>query len=86
MLTLQSPIFGSYEVVQFFELGNLEGTHSRVVYDPHTHSIVWWNGNPIPYPSHSNTKPPHTNTIAMGEAFQAIPKLSLGVWGPLSKM
>ena len=56
------PFLGTYEVVQFFELGNLKGTHSGVMYGPHANSMVPWYGTPIPYPSHSNTKSPHTNT------------------------
>jgi len=54
------PFLGTYEVVQFFELGNLKGTHPRVVYELHTNPMVSWDANPIPYPSLSNTKSPHT--------------------------
>jgi len=44
------PFLGTYEVVQFLELGNLKGTNP----------MVSWDANPIPYPSLSNTKSPHT--------------------------
>jgi len=30
------PFLGTYEVVQFLELGNLKGTHPTVVYELHT--------------------------------------------------
>ena len=54
------PILGTYEVIQFLELANLEGTHSRVVYETHTYSMVLWDGNLIPFSSLSNTMPLHT--------------------------
>jgi len=44
------PFLGTYEVVQFLELGNLKGTHPRVVYELHTNPMVSWDANPIPYP------------------------------------
>ena len=34
------PFLGTYEVVQFLELGNLKGTHPRVVYELHTNPMV----------------------------------------------
>ena len=54
------PFLGTYEVVQFLELGNLKGTHPGVVYELHINPMVSWDANPIPYPSLSNTKSPHT--------------------------
>ena len=54
------PFLGTYEVVQFLELGNLKGTHPRVVYELHTNPLVSWDANPIPYPSLSKTRSPHT--------------------------
>jgi len=75
------PFLGTYEVVQFFELGNLKGTHSGVMYGPHPNSMVPWHGTPIPYPvipipSHLIPIPSHT----------IIPNLSQGVWGPFYKI
>ena len=45
------PFLGTYEVVQFLELGNLKGTHSNTK-PPHTNTK----------PPHTNTKSPHTNS------------------------
>jgi len=42
------PFLGTYEVVQFLELGNLKGTHPGVVYELHTNPMVAWDANPIP--------------------------------------
>ena len=59
------PFLGTYEVHQFLDLGYLEGTHSGVVYELHTNTMVPWNGKPIPYPTHTNTMLPyHTNTMS----------------------
>ena len=49
------PFLGTYEVHQFLDLGYLEGTHSKVVNELHTNTTVLWNGNPIPYHTHTNT-------------------------------
>ena len=55
VLHFSHPFLGTYEVHQFLDLGYLEGTHSRVVYELHSNTMVPWNGKPIPYPTHSNT-------------------------------
>ena len=57
---LASTSVTHFWVVQFLELGNLKGTHPGVVYELHTNPMVSWDANPIPYPSLSNTKSPHT--------------------------
>ena len=54
------PFLGTYEVHQFLDLEYLEGTHSGVVYELHTYTMVPWNGKPIPYPTHTNTMSPCT--------------------------
>ena len=58
------PILGTYEVIQFLDLANLEGTHCGVVYETHTYSMVFWDGNIILFPSLSNTMPLHTIPLA----------------------
>ena len=56
------PFLGTYEVIQFFELANFEGTPFQSPY----HSIIPWYGCHIPFhviPYHSmsyHTKPFHT--------------------------
>ena len=75
------PFLGTYEVHQFLDLGYLEGTHSGVVYELHTNTMLPWNGKPIPYPTHSNTMsltiPSHLIPYHL-TSYHTI----RGVWGP----
>ena len=87
------PFQGTYEVIQFLELGNLSGTPFQEWYDLHNNSIIPWYGNLIPFhviPYHSmsyHTIPYHTMPYHHTIPYcTIIPNLSQGVWGPFSKM
>ena len=88
-LHFSHPFLGTYEVVQFFDLGYLKGTHSGGWYTaPYPfYGILGWKPHTISFsfqyhvtsyiPYHWNHRGiPHSKA-----SHTIIPKLSLGVWG-----
>jgi len=77
------PFLGTYEVVQFLELGNLKGTHSNTK-PPHT------NTKPPHTNTNTNTKPYHHSkpvTGCLGSFLQNMQIISAGCnTGPLGSI
>ena len=69
------PFLGTYEVIQFFELVNLEGTYSTVWYMPpyQFHGTMGWKSHPIPFSFQYHLTLYHTIGIIKAFQFQSKP-------------
>ena len=69
------PFLGTYEVIQFFELVNLEGTHSKVWYMPpyQFHGTMGWKSHTIPFSFQCHLTLYHTIGIIKAFQFQSKP-------------